>query len=107
MQLLDPTPFVDKVSVCNEEDSDEPPVLEIPVAVPDFTSDDVWDAFSDLSEDMADFLADVFDEGASPDDLPLFVVSDEELVGDGEGEPPLDDSAGVSNLFDTPDPALA
>jgi len=108
MQLLDPTPFVDKVGMCNEEDSNEPPVLEIPMAVPDFTSDDVWDTFSDLSEETADFLADVFDEGASPDDLPLFVVSDEELVGGGEGEPLLDDdSAGVSNPFDTSDPALA
>jgi len=113
MQLLDPTPFVEKVSVCGEEDSDEPLVLEIPVTVPDFTSDDVWDAFSDFSGDMADFVAEVFDEASAPDSLPLFVVSDEGPVGDGEGddgegEPSLDDdSAGVSNPFDTPDPALA
>jgi len=113
MQLLDPTPFVEKVSVCDEEDSGEPPVLEIPVTVPDFTSDDVWDAFSDFSGDMADFVADVFDEASAPDGLPFFVVSDEESVGDGEDddgedESPLDgDSAGVSDPFDTPGPALA
>jgi len=115
MQLLDPTPFVANVSVCDEEDSGEPPVLEIPVTVPEFTSDNVWDAFS---EDLADFVADVFDEASAPDGHPLYVISEEESVGDGEGddgegddgegEPPLDDdSAGVSNPFDTPDPALA
>jgi len=109
MQLLDPIPFIEKVSECGDCDvSDEPPVLEIPVVVPDFTSDDVWDAFSDFSGDMADLLADTFDEGASLDDLPQPVVSDEEFVGDGGDEPSLDnDSAGVSNPFDTPDPALA
>jgi len=41
MQLLDPNPFDDRVSVYEEDDSDEPPVLEIPPDIPDLMSDDL------------------------------------------------------------------
>jgi len=111
MQLLDPNPFVNRVSVYEEDDSDESPVLEIPPVIPDFTSDDdVWDAFSDFSgENIADFslTKDEFDRGAPPDDF-----SDDESMGDGGDEPSFNDNpAGsvpeVTNLFDNPDPALA
>jgi len=67
MRFLDPHPFVDRVSVCAEDESDEPPVLEVPPVVLDFTSDDVWDAFSDFSGDIAEFGLPVEEfEGGAP-----------------------------------------
>jgi len=54
MQLLDPNPFVNRVNVYGEDDS-EPPILEIPSDVSDLTSDDIWNVFSDFSGDVAEF----------------------------------------------------
>jgi len=111
MQWLDPNPFVDRVTVYGEDDSDKSPVLDIPSVIPDFTSDDdVWDAFSDFSaENIPDFFltTDEYDGGAPPDDL-----SDAESIGDGGDEPsfnddPADSVPEVTNPFDNPDPALA
>jgi len=117
MRSLDPRPFVDRVSVYTEEDSDEPPVLEVPPVVLDFTSDDVWDAFSDFSGDIADFGLPVeeFEGGTLPDDLFRLVISDDETLDDGGDAPSsIDDSLDtvgrileVLNAFDNPDPALA
>jgi len=117
MQLLDPNPFVERVSVFEEDGSDELPVLEIPPVIPDFTSDDVWDVFSDFSGDFAEFSLTVeeFDGDALPDDLPRLVVSDDESLGDGEDEPSFNDNSAdtagsvpeVTNPFENPDPALA
>jgi len=116
MRSLDPRSFVDRVSVYTEDDSDEPPVLEIPPVVLDFTSDDVWDAFSDFSGDIAEFDLPVeeFEGGTLPDDLFRLVISDDETLGDGGNAPSSIDNSDtvgrileVLNAFDNPDPALA
>jgi len=110
MQLLDPSPYVNRVSVEEEDDSGEP-VLEIPPNLPDFTSDDVWDAFSDFSGDISDFRLEEFDGGAFPDDVSHPVVSDDESANSRDGSPLIDDSADIAgsapNVTNSLDPAVA
>jgi len=101
MQLLDPNLFVDRVSVIEEDDSVEPPILKVFPDVPDLVSDDIWDAF-DFSEDVSDFslTVDEFNEGALPDEMSRLVESDSELPNDGKDISSLPDDSAMSGTAD-------